>query len=51
MFYHFVHNLFTFVLSSEPLASVGTFYAALLLFAAGSYLLYRLSKKEVKEGK
>jgi membrane protease YdiL (CAAX protease family) len=44
MFYHFVHNLFTFVLISEALASVGTFYAALALFAAGSYLLYRSSK-------
>ena len=48
MFLHFIHNLFTFVLISEPFASLGTFYAALVLFGAGSYLLYRQRKDELE---
>jgi membrane protease YdiL (CAAX protease family) len=44
MFEHFINNLFTFVLISEPFANLGTFYAALLLFTAGSYLLYKTTK-------
>jgi len=48
MLLHFVNNLFTFVLISEPYASVWTFYSALTLLAAGSYLLYKLTQKEAK---
>jgi membrane protease YdiL (CAAX protease family) len=48
MIEHFTNNLFTFVLISEPFANLGTFYAALVLFAIGSYLLYKLSKPEKK---
>jgi membrane protease YdiL (CAAX protease family) len=44
MFLHFIHNLFAFVLISEPFSHLGTFYAALALFAIGSYLLRRSSK-------
>jgi membrane protease YdiL (CAAX protease family) len=47
MFLHFIHNLFTFVLISEPFASLGTFYAGLILFAAGSYMLHRQKKQEL----
>jgi membrane protease YdiL (CAAX protease family) len=46
MFLHFINNLFAFVLISEPFASLGTFYAALALFAIGSYMLHRLSMSE-----
>ncbi|MDR2922071.1 MAG: CPBP family intramembrane metalloprotease [Treponema sp.] len=46
MFLHFINNLFTFVLISDPFANLGTFYAALVLLIIGSYLLYRLSKPE-----
>jgi membrane protease YdiL (CAAX protease family) len=48
MLLHFVHNLFAFVLISEPFSSLGTFYAALVLFIAGSYLLHKLNKLEKK---
>jgi len=44
MLLHFINNLFTFVLISEPFASVWTFYCAITLLASGSYLLYKLSK-------
>jgi membrane protease YdiL (CAAX protease family) len=43
MMEHFINNLFTFVLISEPFASLGTFYSALALLAIGTYMLYRLS--------
>jgi membrane protease YdiL (CAAX protease family) len=46
MMEHFINNLFTFVLISEPFASLGTFYAALVLLAIGSYMLYRLSNEQ-----
>jgi drug/metabolite transporter superfamily protein YnfA len=49
MLLHFINNLFSFVLISEPFASLGTFYAAIVLFAIGSYLLYGLSKSEQKK--
>jgi len=48
MLLHFVNNLFSFVLISEPFSSVWTFYSALILLATGSYMLYELSKKETK---
>jgi len=44
--FHFIHNLCTFVLISEPFAYLGTFYAALALFVIGSYLLYKFSNEE-----
>jgi len=44
IFQHFINNLFSDVLISEPFASLGTFYAALALFGAGAYMMYRLSK-------
>jgi membrane protease YdiL (CAAX protease family) len=46
MLLHFINNLFTFVLINDPFASLMTFYAALTLLFAGSYLLYKLSKPE-----
>jgi len=46
MLHHFTNNLFTFVLISDPFASLGTFYAALALFGVGSYMLYNVSKTE-----
>jgi len=46
MFLHFTNNLFTFVLISDPFASLGTFYAALVLFGVDSYMLYNVSKTE-----
>jgi len=46
MFLHFINNLLTFVLISEPFASLGTFYAALVLFGVGTYLLHKLNKPE-----
>jgi membrane protease YdiL (CAAX protease family) len=46
MLMHFINNLFTFVLISEPFANLLTFYAALSLLAIGSYMLYNLSKPE-----
>jgi len=45
---HFVNNLFSFVLISEPFSSLGTFYSGLGLFLAGSYMLYNVSKTEKK---
>jgi membrane protease YdiL (CAAX protease family) len=48
MFLHFTNNLFTFVLVSEPFASLGTFYAALALFTIGSYLLHKVSRASEK---
>jgi len=50
MLLHFTNNLFTFVLISEPFASLGTFYSALALFGAGSYMLYKVSKTEKELG-
>jgi len=44
MILHFVNNLFSDYLISEPLAELGTFLAALVLLFAGSYLLYKNSK-------
>jgi len=46
MLLHFTNNLFSYVLISEPFASLGTFYAALALFSIGSYLLHKLNKPE-----
>jgi membrane protease YdiL (CAAX protease family) len=51
MIEHFINNLFTFVLISEPFARLGTFYPALALFATGSYMLYRLSMSEKERQK
>jgi hypothetical protein len=51
MLLHFINNFFTFVLVSEPFANLGTFYAALALFATGSYMLYRLSMLEKEQQK
>jgi membrane protease YdiL (CAAX protease family) len=48
MLLHFTNNLFSFVLISDPFASLGTFYAALILFVIGSYLLHKLNKPEQK---
>ena len=48
MLLHFINNLFSYVLISEPFASLGTFYASLILFGVGSYLLHRLNKTEKK---
>ena len=45
MFVHFINNLFTLVLISDPFNEIGTFYAALVLLAAGVYMLYTASKK------
>ena len=44
MFIHFVNNLFTLVLISEPFAELATFYSALVLFTIGGYMLYKVSK-------
>jgi len=43
MLLHFTNNLFSFVLISEPLAELGTFYMALVLLVAGTYLIYKNS--------
>jgi len=48
MLLHFTNNLFTFVLIRDPFDSVWTFYCAIILLAAGSYMLYKLSKKETQ---
>lgn len=44
MIIHFINNFFAFVLISEPFAELGTFYASILLFAIGFYLLNKASK-------
>jgi len=46
MLLHFINNLFSDVLISEPFATLGTFYAALAMFGIGSYMMYRLNKTE-----
>ena len=51
MLLHFTNNLFAFILINEPLASLGTFYAALVLFGIGSYFLHGLCRREKKENK
>jgi len=51
MLLHFINNLFTFVLISDPFSYIGTFYAALALLVIGSYFLYKSSKAEQKAGK
>jgi len=48
MLLHFINNLFTFVLISEPFAYIGTFYVSLALCIIGSYFLYKYSKAEQK---
>ena len=51
MLIHFMNNLFTMVLVSEPFASVGTFFSALVLCGAGFLLLRRISGDErMKKG-
>jgi membrane protease YdiL (CAAX protease family) len=51
MLLHFINNLFTFVLISDPFSYIGTFYAALILLIIGSYMLYFFSKSERKNSK
>jgi membrane protease YdiL (CAAX protease family) len=46
MLLHFINNLFSDVLISEPFANLGTFYAALAMLGIGSYMMYRLNKAE-----
>jgi uncharacterized protein len=48
MLLHFINNLFTLVLISEPFAYIGTFYSALAMWIIGSYFLYKYSKAEQK---
>jgi len=49
MILHFINNLFTFVLISEPFESLGTFYASLVILGVGSYMLYKTAKIDNSE--
>jgi membrane protease YdiL (CAAX protease family) len=51
IFQHFINNLFSNVLISEPFASLGTFYAALALFGVGAYMMHSLNKAEKETAK
>jgi membrane protease YdiL (CAAX protease family) len=48
MFIHFVNNFLLGIIIKEPFAELGIFFAALVLFIAGTYLFYKASKSDIK---